>query len=1071
MSARGLLWEIVHTEPAGGETRFRLRCSQGDLQGMELDILHPFERVHPVANELQPAKAGRLREWLLYHQAFLLEQALGIDALTAVEPGRLEIAPYQLVPVMRALQMSRPRLLLADGVGLGKTIQAGLVLSELIARRRAHRILIVSPAGPLLNQWHRELRERFGLRFDAVKDWGTLQEARRSLVLGANPFDHMALCLTSIDFAKQEKVLEDLERTTWDVIVIDEAHHCVRMGRSGDFEDSRRRRLAEVLAQRSDALLLLTATPHDGYDPHFASLVQLLDPSLLDGRGSLRGDRYRRHVIRRLKKHIKDPVTGESIFRQRRVTPRPVSFGGDSLPQFTAFQETLLALVVPRLRSALRRRRFGDVLAFVALLKRSVSTARSCRNTLSVIRERYEELARVGAERHEERKQRLATLRDYQRRLERYGALSFEEEQDQATLEAEDMAAELFATGSEEIVAELESSRRETRRERDRLRRVRDVEGALGELVRLAEAAMEEDPKLLAILDEVRGIRDDEPGANILIYTEYTDSQEAVLERLEAAVKSGELDGEVLAISGPDPEHVRTEITERFQTEGGLILVSTDATAEGLNLHARCHHLVHLELPYNPNRLEQRNGRIDRYGQREEPLVTYLYLTGTFEERLLARLVAKYERQRARLTFVPNTLGVNPGDGQMGSARLLEGIAQDELALFQREPAPLEFGGEEEETTSEAYRELLAEVDRAMAKFEKSAKDDTWLGDAGLNAETKLVEEASQAKAAGEQLGGVELIRFVCDAVRNETGSAESAVWEDEDALRIRVPAAWDFGLEGLPGYDLSERVLRVTAKRDRLRDADGRSLGFLGRAHPLVRRALDRVRNVQYGGAGQIIDRRVSAARSEGTEPELLLTFLGAVESGAGREYERLLAVRAGRDGVREVFDDPGEWRPLAGADRAVAPAGLWEREFAAWGPGLETAAAQAVAERFERMAEGFVVRYREGLEAEREDLDRWLAERARDLCGAVEEAVQTDLFQDVDVDRPRWRAIRDPVERLAAFAKDGSNPAARRGEAESVLSLHRTRKADLDRRAATTTPEPKLLGLLMLVPEKRGA
>ena len=288
VTARGLLWEIVHVEPAGEQTRFRLRCAQGDLRGREFDFLHPFEEIRPVSRDLEPAKAGRLRPWLLYHQAFLLEQELGPTALQAVQPGRLEIAPYQLVPVMRALRMSRPRLLLADGVGLGKTVEAGLVMAELIARRRAHRVLIVSPAGPLLQQWRREMRERFGLRFDVVKDWGALQELRRGLVLGANPFDHLALCLTSIDFAKQEKVLQDLERATWDLAIIDEAHHCVRLGSAGDGEDSRRRRLAEVLARQSDGLLLLTATPHDGYDAHFASLMELLDPSLVDGRGALR---------------------------------------------------------------------------------------------------------------------------------------------------------------------------------------------------------------------------------------------------------------------------------------------------------------------------------------------------------------------------------------------------------------------------------------------------------------------------------------------------------------------------------------------------------------------------------------------------------------------------------------------------------------------------------------------------------------------------------------------------------------------------------------------------------------
>jgi SNF2 family DNA or RNA helicase len=155
----------------------------------------------------------------------------------------------------------------APGVGLGKTVEAGLVIAELIARRRAHRILIVSPAGPLLEQWRAEMRDRFGLRFDTVCSSGELQERRRSLVLGASPFDHLSFCLTSIDFAKQEKVLQELERTVWDLVIIDEAHHCVSLGSGGDWEDSQRRRLAEVLAKQTDGLLLLTPRRMTGSMP------------------------------------------------------------------------------------------------------------------------------------------------------------------------------------------------------------------------------------------------------------------------------------------------------------------------------------------------------------------------------------------------------------------------------------------------------------------------------------------------------------------------------------------------------------------------------------------------------------------------------------------------------------------------------------------------------------------------------------------------------------------------------------------------------------------------------------
>ncbi len=1065
---RGLQWEVVNVEPAGEEQRYRLRCVQGDLRGEEFDFLHPFEDITPVSTEIDPARAGRLQQWLLYHQAFLLEQALGPTALLAAQPGRLDLAPYQLVPVMRAIRMSRPRLLLADGVGLGKTVQAGLVLSELIARRRAHRILIVSPAGPLLNQWHGEMRTRFGLRFDVIKDAGQLQETRRELVLGANPFDHVGMCLTSIDFAKQEKVMQELERTTWDVVVIDEAHHCVSMGAAGDNEDSRRRRLAEVLARQADGFLLLTATPHDGYDPHFASLVQLLDPSLVDGRGNLRGDSqsepYRNHVIRRLKDHIKDPTTGEPLFKKREVFPRPVLFSEKEHPRFSEYQRSILTLIAPRLKTAVRQRKYGDVLAFVSLLKRSVSTVSACKSTLETIRDRYAELLTKGAEEQETRKQRLRTLNDYRRRLERYGALSHEEEQDQAALEAEDMASEMYQSKPDELIEKIAASKREARRGRDKLKKTDQTFEALDVLVVLAEEATKEDPKLRAVLEEVFSIRKKEPSANILVYTEYTDSQDAVVAYFNQAAKAGRLDGEVLAICGEDSDADRTRATERFGREDNLVLVSTDATAEGLNLQERCHHLIHVELPYNPNRLEQRNGRIDRYGQKHIPMVSYLYLAGTFEERLLLRLIAKYERQRARLTFVPNTLGGLTSD-QKGMVKLLEGLADEDLSLFKRPPTEIRMDQDEpDESEVKAYGELLAEVDRAISGFEKSAKTNAWMADLGMNAEKRLVDEASRALSDGEQLGNVDLTNFVCDALQSETRSSSSVTWHDKTTLSLELPSAWQFGLDDMPGYDSSSHVLRLTTDSKKTEDRDKRPLGYLGRAHPIVRRALDRVRNIQFGGTETFLDRRVSAVRSDNGVPSLLFTFLGTVQSGTGREYERLIAVRVDQKGHPQTFTEPAQWQPLASRDRQVPTKDVWKAHFKAWGMDRRPDAEKAATEAFAPLAESFLEQQRKEIGKERTELDKWLRGRADELCGKVVPQ-QEALFDGIE-ELARWKTLDEPLERLSLFATDGSNKPSQRREANGVVSLYRKRSDDLEKRSRLETLPPVLLGLLMLVP-----
>ena len=584
--ARGLRWEVVYSQALGSQALFRLRGLEGALAGRELDLLHPFESIEPIVHAFQPRKAGRLKEWSIYHQAFLLEQMLGANAFLAAQPGRLRLEPYQLVPVLRAIRMSRPRLLLADGVGLGKTIEAGLILTELVARRVAHRILIVSPAGPLLDQWKTEMSERFGLRLEVV-DRALLEEIRKRTELGANPFDHIPLGLVSIDFLKQERVLDLIDRSTYDAIVIDEAHHCVDLGAAMEREDSQRRRLAQVLARKCDALLLLTATPHDGNDRSFASLCELLDPSLVNGRGELRGEQYREHVVRRLKRHVKDATTGLPLFKEREVTPIAVVADPNRHPRFIEMQRALLDLVAPELRRAFRARQYSDVLSFIALLKRSVSTVAACTATLQVVAERFQKFLNEGAETQDSRRQRLRTLRDCQRKLERFGTTSAEEEQEREHLEAEDLAQRL---------ADLQ---RDVRSGSYRLKRTVDVVAALDDLLAIAQGA--EDPKLERVVAEILEIRRDEPRANVLVYTEYTTSQAA----LANALRQQRL-GDVLTMSGEDDDKTRKQVTDRFRTNDNLVLVSTDAAAEGLNLHDRCHHLIHLELPFNPNRLEQR---------------------------------------------------------------------------------------------------------------------------------------------------------------------------------------------------------------------------------------------------------------------------------------------------------------------------------------------------------------------------------------------------------------------------------------------------------------------------------
>jgi len=754
--ARGLTWDVVERENLGPQQRLRLRCTEDDLQGLEWDLLWPREPVQPLRDALDPEAPAPLADWLRYHRACLLEQIPGTTGLVATQPGRLKLEPYQLVPVMRALSLPRPRLLLADGVGLGKTIEAGLIAAELIVRRRAHRILIVAPAGPLLKQWEQEMRLRFGLRFAAIADAHALRAERLNLEYGGNPFATSSFVLTSLDFAKQESVLQELERTAWDLTIVDEAHHCIGTAPGLVREDTQRRRLAELLARQSDGLLLLTATPHDGHDPHFASLIALLDPSLVDGKGGLAGLAYRRHVVRRLKAHIADPVSGRPLFRERRVIPVPIRTDD---PAVARFHRTLSALVAPRVGKASESRKFADALAFVSLLKRSVSTIAACVGTLRVVADRYAGLG--GAEPPAERRDRIRTLRAYRRRALRYGVLDAQAEADVARLEAEDIAADLLASG--------------------------DTEAALRDLIRLGEEAEAYDPKLQALIEEIQAIRAEEPDANVLIYTEYADSQTAAVR----ALQSPRIAGEILTIGGQDTEDDRTAAAERFAQTSGVILISTDSLAEGLNLQQRCHRLIHLDLPYNPNRLEQRNGRIDRYGQIHDPEIRYFCLAGTFEERLLLRLIAKYEKARQQLTFMPDTLGMTAAEDRLGTG-LLMGLAEEQATLFPEDsPAIRTLDIAASETGTEAYRELLHEIDRAYAGFEGMAVRHGWMAGQGLSAGARQMAAATRARdAAADQMTYADATAFAPTAAGRADPAMRQAIGRTRQSHDKRVSVA-----------------------------------------------------------------------------------------------------------------------------------------------------------------------------------------------------------------------------------------------------------------------------------------
>jgi hypothetical protein len=265
-------------------------------------------------------------------------------------------------------------------------------------------------------------------------------------------------------------------------------------------------------------------------------LIALLDPSLVDASGRLIGSAYRRHVVRRLKSHIRDHRTGLALFRERIVIPVRVDVTAADLAPVRQFHQALSSLVAPRLRRLRGSAGLADALAFISLLKRSMSTIAACLATLRVVAERYADADRTTTGTVAIRRERQRALRAYRRRGIQFGVLQASEEADIAILEAEEIAANLAGS---ETTADLLA------------------------LIHLGEAAASLDPKLAALVLEIRLIRLAHPGTNILVYTEYTDSQRAAVDAMSLAA----IDGLVLTISGTDPESVRARSAERCAEE------------------------------------------------------------------------------------------------------------------------------------------------------------------------------------------------------------------------------------------------------------------------------------------------------------------------------------------------------------------------------------------------------------------------------------------------------------------------------------------------------------------------
>jgi superfamily II DNA or RNA helicase len=497
--------------------------------------------------------------------------------LTVSTRGLADALGYQQAAVRKALDPEnlRPRILLADAVGLGKTLEIGMILAELVRRGRGERILVVTPRH-VLEQMQGELWNRFALPFVRLDSTG-IQRIRQKLPANRNPFTFYKRVIISIDTLKADRYLAHLQKQRWDAVVIDESHNITNAAAQNN-------RLARVLAARTDALILASATPHNGRKESFAELIRMLDPSAVRPDGELIESEVARLVIRR---HRHSPEVARVVGGEwaERLEPANVLVPASARENAVAEHLERIWLHPESGRSPYS----GNNAALFpwTLAKAFLSSTAALRETI---------------------KERLYRLT--------IGPDSAAEREIAALAELDTLAASVRSSAKyDELVA--------------RLRAIGIGPGAPARVVVFAERI-------------------------------------ATLKWLTAALQSDLKLGPdaVVMMHGGDTDTKQQSIVDYFKQASSPIrvLVAGDVASEGVNLHSQCHHLYHFDIPWSLIRIEQRNGRIDRYGQKHRPQITTLLLDPATQRfagdlRVLTRLVQKEHEAHTALGDVASLMG------------------------------------------------------------------------------------------------------------------------------------------------------------------------------------------------------------------------------------------------------------------------------------------------------------------------------------------------------------------------------------------------------------------------------
>ncbi|MEU8242247.1 DISARM system SNF2-like helicase DrmD [Actinoplanes missouriensis] len=648
VAVRGQRWVVSNVEPGAASTLVSLQSVEDGRYGQSLDVIWEVEAGAQIlpTGALPPVEAGKFdapQRLTAFLDAIRWSAVTSADVKTLQAPFRSGVAieDYQLEPVARAVDAPRVNLLLADDVGLGKTIEAGLVAQELLLRHRARRIMIVCPAG-LTIKWRDEMLEKFGLEFTVI-DAERAASVRRTHGSAANPFQVYPLTIVSLPWlrgAKAQRLLDEVlpadgpaNPRTFDLLILDEAHHVAPAAPKQVYAvDSQQTKLIRKIAPHFTHRLFLSATPHNGYQESFRALLELIDDQRFLRSAEPDPAAVKETVVRRLKRHVEN-ADGTPRFVERVPTAIPVEY-----PEKEREIHALLTRFAELRRRRLKTQRGRKATDLVTLLlkKRLFSSPAAFAHTVDVYLQTLK--SRKGVSQPIVDDDIPEWMEDFVDDLATYD--------DEQLAEAEDDAFSRMAPmqpGADE-----------------------DEESLLKRMLTWAEAQeATPDAKARKLIDYLQAVckPDGKHWTNdrVVVFTEYRDTQLWLADLLRQVGLGAPA---VAMLNGGTPADEREQIRLAFQADPAehpvRILLATDAASEGIDLQNYCHRLVNYDIPFNPNKLEQRIGRVDRYGQKTAPDIRHFVGTGfghavdAFEADLefLSRIATKVAKMEADLGSV-----------------------------------------------------------------------------------------------------------------------------------------------------------------------------------------------------------------------------------------------------------------------------------------------------------------------------------------------------------------------------------------------------------------------------------